>query len=315
MITFKDFLAEKIIVAPKVSELDIANAIKLLNKHCKNGLAAITNGGVIFRGSKSYANVKFGVVDSTSSFRTSRDTNNVYQIMMDSSSALVDYPRRSNSLVCSTDLDDASSYGSPMVVIPFDGTKIAISKNFDFLHVKPKNSLIGIYSGLEGLDNISTFIRDVMIEFCRKTKQKNPKVDIDSYEAAIIVNPEKFCDEWTYGFDLEARDSKKLRSIVMGSKTPFRDLSSTIMTPYTLDLKLVEFGGKLPFESECWFSGKCIIINPLVFAGILHSLKQQKAKVSSDLIRQLADYYVYYDDIPDVLNTDYIKNKIVGKNK
>lgn len=142
MVSFKQFLAEastpKNVVKKWTSrKLDIDRAIKLLNTHCKDGLKAISNDGVIQRGFNEKLPHNLQVMDSTNSERRSRDTNNLYQMMMDSSEALKGYPSRTNSFICLSARSEY--YGSRYVMIPYDGTKIAILDKDDIFDVGVKN--------------------------------------------------------------------------------------------------------------------------------------------------------------------------------
>ena len=136
MISFKEFLQE----APNVQarwksdDLEIAKAIELLNKHCKNGVKAIAADAVLYRGFYDLpgkTNVK--MIDTTESARSSRDTNNIYQLMMNVSIPLKAYPKRSNSIICSRSIEEANNYGTLCAVIPFDGTRVAMSSARDFI--------------------------------------------------------------------------------------------------------------------------------------------------------------------------------------
>jgi hypothetical protein len=142
MKTFKEFLSEAVIKKWKINNLTVKKAIKILNTNCKQGLMAIKNDGLIYRGFTGTGDLDksdINFIDTSKSARTSRDTNNFYQLAMDASRNLSEYPSRTKSLICSTDFDTTSSYGTSFVIIPFDGVKVAYGTQSDFL-----NSYIGI---------------------------------------------------------------------------------------------------------------------------------------------------------------------------
>jgi hypothetical protein len=138
MRTFKQFLLETMKVPPKTTPLEVKEAIDLLNKHCKMGLAAIAQNGVLYRGYEYPHNVQ--LVDSTNSVRTSKDTNNAYQIFMDKSIPLKGYASRSNSFICSTDIRTAGNYDKVFVMVPFDGTVLTVSREADFINTAVGNN-------------------------------------------------------------------------------------------------------------------------------------------------------------------------------
>src|SRR4051812_3088795 len=126
MITFKDFLTEQMLKPWTIDKLKVDQAIELLNIHCKNGLTAIENGCLLYRGEKKKNSIPFQMIDASRGERTSKDTNNIYQLMMDNSTALANYPKRSKSLICSTSYSEARDYGIARVIIPFDDVEIAV---------------------------------------------------------------------------------------------------------------------------------------------------------------------------------------------
>ncbi len=157
MTTFKQFILEgNNIVKPWESqELDAKEAIKLMNSKARSGLLAIANGGLLFRGfgkspGKSNSIVK---MDSSTGERTSRDTDNLYQLMMNESSKMKDYPSRSKSFICITDYEEAINYGRLYVMVPFDGTKVAVSNKSDLFAQNIKTPL---YNGT---------VQDISLDF------------------------------------------------------------------------------------------------------------------------------------------------------
>lgn len=146
MLTFKDFLEDtSLLEATLISKkwesqsLDIAKAIEYLNTNCKDGLKAIANDGVLFRGFKVPPADSETVVmlDSTKALRTSRDTNNLYQIMFDASELMGDVPSRSSSFICSSNLHDAIEVSrNTYAMIPVDGTVVAECSADDIFGVK-----------------------------------------------------------------------------------------------------------------------------------------------------------------------------------
>lgn len=166
MTTFKEFLEEPLneaVLKPwKQKDLKVKPAIAILNAECKDGLKAIQTGGLLYRGfDGGKVEGDFVHLDSTKAIRTSRDTNNLYQLMMDVSPALEGFSKRSNSFICSSNLGAASCYasiGSLYVMIPVDGTKIVVSNEVDFI-ANPMHNLLNDHN-LQDLGNeMSTFLR------------------------------------------------------------------------------------------------------------------------------------------------------------
>lgn len=146
MITFKQFLDEAIVKPWKSKGVDEAAALRYINKNCKGFYKAIKTGHVLYRGFELQP-IEFRIMDTSSSIRTSRDSNNVYQLAMGTSSALSGIPKRENSLICSYNEDIAMQYagkhGTSCVVVPVDGTKLACSKQSDFVNTPFHNPFDG----------------------------------------------------------------------------------------------------------------------------------------------------------------------------
>lgn len=165
MVSFKQFLNEAPLptnVTKKwtISKLDINEAIKLLNTHCKDGLRAISNGGVIQRGFTNKLPHNLQIMDSSEGYRLSRDTINLYQMMMDSSEALSDYPSRSKSFICLSSRSEF--YGSRYVMIPFDNTKVAVIDKDDIFDVFVKNISGLVRSSPSTLSAISSSVMSLL---------------------------------------------------------------------------------------------------------------------------------------------------------
>lgn len=149
MITFKQYLdsegsiLEAMIKPWFTKKVDPEMAINFLNQHAKAGLTAIKNGGLVYRGfSKAISGDSYGApksfvaVDSSTGERTSRDTDNAYQICMDYSPAMAGWPKRGKSFICSSSKSTADGYGDPYVMVPLDGTKIAVAPVGDIFRMQ-----------------------------------------------------------------------------------------------------------------------------------------------------------------------------------
>jgi len=143
MKSFKQFINEETLKIKPWEEADVEErtAISIINKNCTDALRAFSTGALLFRGINS--DVKFRKVDSSTGIRTSRDTNNIYQLLFDNSESFANYPKRSKSMICSNNHGVAVVYGKVHVVLPFNGTKLAISNNMDFIRQKISAPILG----------------------------------------------------------------------------------------------------------------------------------------------------------------------------
>ena len=136
MINFKQFLestanGEQI----NISALDIEGAIDTLNTHCKNALWMLEKNSPLYRGDpRTRTTGGFAIIDLTTSTRKSENTSNYYTEIFDNIPSMSKFPKRSKSLICSTDLDRAEGYSgntAPFIVIPFDDSKIGVVNEDD----------------------------------------------------------------------------------------------------------------------------------------------------------------------------------------
>lgn len=138
MITFKQFLKESNVQSawdvthfpppsfkdpskdPEMVWYEFAKE-KVIQEFGKERFDQLVKGkNVLFRGFKDSSPIgKISVIDSTNARRMSRDTNNIYQLMMARSQDLKHIPDRGNSFICSTDPEKADRFGKLYAVIPY----------------------------------------------------------------------------------------------------------------------------------------------------------------------------------------------------
>lgn len=124
------------------SEMSIEDAAKHVASHCKAMKGFVEAGKLLYRGDYIDEPV---LVDTTGSKRVSRDTKNLYQLMMDLQADELGISPRSSSLIFSTSRSTASTYGKVNLIFPYDGSKISFVEKSDFFSVmvpKPINASI-----------------------------------------------------------------------------------------------------------------------------------------------------------------------------
>lgn len=316
MISFKDFLAETAIVKWKADPVEVKKVIAYLNANCRDGLKAISTGGILFRGFRKDMKDSYVIMDSSKAVRTSKDTNNLYQLMMEASEAFKGYPKRSNSFICTTSHIGAKRYGNVYAMIPFDGTKIAVVDSHDIFYIFFTSDIIDDDISVEDLSaNMGRTLAALGI----KRETKNGFLSGSAIDAALSkFSPEQIFCVWIeymgnrYDFVEEEKipeeikdifqngwkskkvnpklgefvknnpqfltnSGKKLYSILKNNTSKrFTTLSTEICTPKKFDTQLKTFGEQVPMNRECWFSGKCLAIKLSLFADIIHALAKAK---------------------------------------
>lgn len=270
MITFKEFLEEGLVKKWDQENLTTKKAFELLNTSHKDGLRAISNGGLLFRGDDK-GGLVLRTIDPSTGTRTSKDSNNLYQLGMDRSSALQGYPSRSHSLITSTSWKAAQAYGAIYIVVPADGTTVAVYAKRDLLQHKHRGtyfaSVLDFNDGMERLAKAHK-VKTVGYKFA----------DADALNKAFKYVPaEKFAISLDRLSPNELENQVQIFKKVVANR--FDYIASQELTPTTLKLSLHKYGdalGAMPSAAsskECWFSAKAVLIPLEIFSEMLKELK------------------------------------------
>ena len=102
----------------------------------------VTTGAAIYKGSKNYDREKLTVRDpmSFADPRRSRNTSNYYTEWVDNSPKWSQFPKRSRSLICTSDKVYASGYGQIAVVVPIVDTTVGVCPDNDWWNSFRKQS-------------------------------------------------------------------------------------------------------------------------------------------------------------------------------
>jgi hypothetical protein len=141
----------------------------ILNRFCKD---FDWNDTPIYKG--MHIDGDFALTNPKGQERRSANTPNYYTVIFDNSPYLGEFPKRSQSLICSTNLETAGSYGDIYRVIPFDGAKIAVCPSPDFWHAFENN--IKYYS-LEDFNIYLNMIFEVLYKKYDDEKLAEPRED------------------------------------------------------------------------------------------------------------------------------------------
>lgn len=316
-ISFKQFIQEETnnVIEPwEISDLPKGDSIvDYLLKNCSESLKALENDSVLWRGDKNRINGS--IIDSTNAKRFSKDTNNLYQLMMEKSKLFSNYPKRTNSIICTSRYGTATAYGNPYAIFPTNGTKIVVSNCSDFIGMMPKS---GFFSGISlndisyAFENFFSFLgisHRIKVESLTDIDDKLSKYSpveilallsvLNSFRFSIpnfpnnlkalyqfnvftnrdyIIDKLKTYVEWIKEHGVGEGSFEQVLKALEHKKSfsAFCDQ----LTPENLDLKLVNPGDKIKDDVECWFSGKAVIIPIKEFSQILHQLKQQNVGIS-----------------------------------
>lgn len=121
--------------------LDTENQAELweqVQKNCSQAIEAFFRYKRLYKGLtlNEYSNIF--LADPSRQYRKSVTTTNHYSLLFNNLPAWKGFPKRSRSLICTTDVDGAENYGEPYLILPFDNAKIAVCPTHDIWVSFPK---------------------------------------------------------------------------------------------------------------------------------------------------------------------------------
>ena len=271
MITFKTFLEAE--VKPLSAEKLEVNAelLSFIRKNCSKSIWMFDNATPIWRGERQ-AKALLGsdgvaVIDTTQSKRSSENTKNWYTTILDNHPAYSDYPKRSESLICTTRWNSARGYAGSdaniIALIPFDTAKIGWVGKGDIWR-----ATVNIDGARESLIGMNDFFNEL------ETLGLNDN-DWNSFE--------KFSEQLKTDERLRRKVAEELKSIrVHGNnmdvnawlddfvgkiREAYADLGFKLYTPKSLQSISDNFGQIEGSNSayEMWVGGKVLCLSTDVF--------------------------------------------------
>jgi hypothetical protein len=111
----------------KLSEEDFYQKVK---SQCSDILNTYKKGRYYFRGITDFSQ-KFGLVKPKNFERVSRNTDNYYTLLMDNLPSWKSFPKRSKSIIFTSDKEMGASYGNSYILFPKNGAKIGKAPDQD----------------------------------------------------------------------------------------------------------------------------------------------------------------------------------------
>ena len=233
----KEFTTEAAVTPYQAENLQLEKAMTLLNAHCTEALAMLET--PIWRSMKDHQE-PLVFIDTTNSERKSQNTSNHYTLLLDNSPYYKLWPKRSKSLIATTDDRYARGFvGTMYALFPFNGTRIGVCPVRDIWEVMATLP--------EFQTNIHTTFEGIA-DMCRNYLYL-PDTSYAEFVAAVKL----------------PRVEEELRYLSNGKvgSEDFIDVLNRGMAPDRtgMQIKTIKsFASKHPMDNEVWFSGKCIAI-------------------------------------------------------
>ena len=242
------------------------DAVDIIKSKCSNIYKYYQKGlTAIYRGISGQTMPALFVDPSKGDLRVSANTTNYYTLLMDNLPSWKQYPKRSRSLICSTDIFNASSYGMDYMVFPYNGTKIGIVNSEDIW-----NTFKNLYLGANDLTMFNDILENIL-------NVANFNIGIgNSYDTSwnvllkVIKNADKKKDIVLQSIEEEIvelstykiyKEKKWIYKWLHSDKSLVEVLNDE-MDPSMHAFKLVKAGNGLPYDRELWVGGPCVLIRP-----------------------------------------------------
>ena len=262
----------------KISSIEVRN---LLNTKCKKAFKMFKEGIVIYRGVKNVTD-SYVLVTPSKFTRKSLNTYNYYTLINDNSPAWKDYPKRSKSIICTTNQNTARSFGELYAVFPFDGAKIGVCPDVDywtsFLFLDIKTDISNMMEFNEQLKYL--FDIQQIKRFAGDISKANTYKDLQKlfykFDKFIKIQDEKTIKE------MKQKSERNNIDFVMPDKSPtiqkiIKEHDVNLLKKYDDFMNMEKYfrylldpeknyfglkrvGDKLPNDVEVWTDGDSVLI-------------------------------------------------------
>ena len=229
------------------TNLDLEDAIGIIQDYCMQAYNGYINGSRIYRGIQ-YDTDYYFVDPKAGKPRVSANTKNYYTLINDNSPYWKGYPKRSESLICTTNRNVAIDYGVSYVVLPYNGAKIGVCPSVDywFSFEKTTNNI---------LDQLNKELKRLVESL---TKKPLPDKDFNKMKKVF----KEFDKEFKKFDSKEKKIYKESIRLLKGyneNEGLLKHLQK-LLSPEPNGFKLKKVGDKLPNNKEVWTDSKSVLI-------------------------------------------------------
>ena len=223
---------------------DVKDFPQDLQKYCSEALSIGFLDFPIWRGFRDIYE-EYYYLDPSTGVRKSQNTSNHYTILMDNSPYMKGWPKRSNSFISSSGTRYAGGFGEMYMLVPYNGTKIAVCPDTDFWDTPIEVPELHFYSSNgRGMDALNYFLKTQL------------GLKSDSFQSMI---------ESTKTPEFE----EKLQVLTTYCKPhEVIPLLWKHLAPAVNGLRLLsmsEYVSERPVDKEVWFSGPCLGITKTAY--------------------------------------------------
>ena len=232
--------------------IDFDEATNIIKTKCKKAYDTMLV-SPIFRGVENNTNSMF-VDPKKGKPRKSANTKNYYTYIIDNSPAWKNYPKRSKSIICTTDAGYAMGFGTTYRVFPYDGAKIGVCPTGDLW-----SSFWGILK--DDLDSVNDALSKIFDFYGVKLDDSSYKMFKESFKVFDnSYNVFNYKKEYIYKhFPYNIEFIKELLNGYNGKN--FYKKVENMFNPKKNEFELKKIGDSLPVNKEVWTDSKSVLIN------------------------------------------------------
>ena len=222
-----------------------------------------------------------GLIDTNNFNRKSANTFNHYTIWMDNHSSWEAYPKRSKSLICSTDSDYARGFGSVKLIIPADKNKIGVCSDSDLWESFPNLSALLHTTSTPfemQLDDVIDLLHHIVASLHGSDIAIKIQEDFGALSAVLKkITPDalRYMPTHTTGSNWIGTEAGKLANAIdSANMKSLYELFEEGFHPNKNSFKLItaDQSNKLLSNNEVWTQGACAVID-------LESLSNRKEMI------------------------------------
>lgn len=263
---FQDYLNES--VGAYKTEIKDGDLIEMIKANCKKYLSD-KNRKMIYRGMNGKTSY---LCDTSYTKRKSANTSNVYTVILDDTLPS-EFPRRSQSIICTTSYDYASKYGDTFVILPCDNAKIGCTNQSDIWLAKYANKSFDLYNlaemfprntKIDTIEDFATFIFDKYFSDIVEADKHKATPIYPFFASAIKL----YNTDGSFPENISDSDFKSLMisEIVKNIK---KDMSAKELVFNTIALNDTS---TIPENTEIWIGGKSIAVPIRVWEDTLEDI-------------------------------------------
>ena len=245
-----------------VNAVSLSDAVELLHDNCSHAMSIFSHDTAIFRGDRmnDSAGKMCSIISTAGSKRKSVGPHgNYYTEILDNIPSMKDFPKRSSSLICTTDPKYAEEFGELRVIVPFDNAEIGILPDDDIW-----NMAIDLFPGIF---NYMPFVE--ITRFFSLMKVPDNWESIKKFCSLLESGDEKAKDLFLNAIEATCCTKKnqpeKLEAYELVMKEGLLNLFDEALSPDKTKMKLTtganfSKGDLKAISNEVWIGGTVIAI-------------------------------------------------------